>query len=328
MDYIVFDLEWNQCPYGKDKENPHLPFEIIEIGAVKLNSAKEIVDEFHQLVKPVVYDKMHFHTKEMIGLTMEELLEGAPFPHAVRDFLNWCGNKPVFCTWGMLDLSELQRNLKFYHMEELLPGPIYYYDVQKLFSLAFEEEKERKSLSFAVEHLQIPEEGDYHRALEDARYTGKVLKEIPDQVIRSNCSVDSYQNPKTKEEEIHILYTDREKYISREFTSKEEAMEDKEVLSLRCCNCHKPTRKRIKWFSNNTKLHIALGYCPKHGYMRGKIRMKKTESNRFYVIKTVKEVSEEEAKFIREKQIELRKKRQKRRKNKKNDNIQSRSSCL
>ena len=33
MDYVIFDLEWNQCPYGKEKENPKLPFEIIEIGA-------------------------------------------------------------------------------------------------------------------------------------------------------------------------------------------------------------------------------------------------------------------------------------------------------
>lgn len=38
MDYIVFDLEWNQCPYGKGQENERIPFEIIEIGAVKLNS--------------------------------------------------------------------------------------------------------------------------------------------------------------------------------------------------------------------------------------------------------------------------------------------------
>ena len=30
MDYVIFDLEWNQCPYGKGKENPKLPFEIID----------------------------------------------------------------------------------------------------------------------------------------------------------------------------------------------------------------------------------------------------------------------------------------------------------
>ena len=31
MNYVVFDLEWNQCPYGKEREVRRLPFEIIEI---------------------------------------------------------------------------------------------------------------------------------------------------------------------------------------------------------------------------------------------------------------------------------------------------------
>ena len=44
MNYIVFDLEWNQSPGGKRWSNSRLPFEIIEIGAVKLNEKKEIVD--------------------------------------------------------------------------------------------------------------------------------------------------------------------------------------------------------------------------------------------------------------------------------------------
>ena len=33
MNYIVFDLEWNQNPSGKKTRNDRLPFEIIEIGA-------------------------------------------------------------------------------------------------------------------------------------------------------------------------------------------------------------------------------------------------------------------------------------------------------
>ena len=38
MNYIVFDLEWNQSAEGKECSVEHMPFEIIEIGAVKLNS--------------------------------------------------------------------------------------------------------------------------------------------------------------------------------------------------------------------------------------------------------------------------------------------------
>ena len=50
MNYIVFDLEWNQNPAGKKSRNDKLPFEIIEIGAVKVNSRKEITDSFHRLI--------------------------------------------------------------------------------------------------------------------------------------------------------------------------------------------------------------------------------------------------------------------------------------
>ena len=124
MNYIVFDLEWNQCPYGKDKENQRLPFEIIEIGAVKLNGKKEMSGEFHRLVRPMVYKKLHFKTEEILDMDMEQLKEGDFFYKAVRDFFSWCGKDYIFCTWGNMDLLELQRNMKDYHLLDLLQGPV------------------------------------------------------------------------------------------------------------------------------------------------------------------------------------------------------------
>ena len=100
MDYIVFDLEWNQCPYGKGQENERIPFEIIEIGAVKLNSEKQIIDQYQVLIQPRVYKKLHFRTKEILHLEMEELENGVAFYKAIREFLKWCGESYQFCTWG------------------------------------------------------------------------------------------------------------------------------------------------------------------------------------------------------------------------------------
>ena len=77
MNYIVFDLEWNQCPYGKNREVKTLPFEIIEIGAIKLNKDREYVDRFHKIIKPVVYPKLHFRTKEIVHLDQDALEKGA-----------------------------------------------------------------------------------------------------------------------------------------------------------------------------------------------------------------------------------------------------------
>ena len=63
MNYIVFDLEWNQCPYGKNREVRELPFEIIEIGAVKLDADRNYVDSYERIVRPSVYKTLNYRTR-------------------------------------------------------------------------------------------------------------------------------------------------------------------------------------------------------------------------------------------------------------------------
>ena len=50
--FIVFDLEWNQNPGGKEASVERLPFEIFEIGAVKLNEEREKVADHPSLRVP------------------------------------------------------------------------------------------------------------------------------------------------------------------------------------------------------------------------------------------------------------------------------------
>ena len=91
MNYIVFDLEWNQSPGGKKYSNSRLPFEIIEIGAVKMNEQREVVDIFQRLVKPQVYNWIHDSIHEVIHVDYKDLADGVPFQQAVREFLKWRG---------------------------------------------------------------------------------------------------------------------------------------------------------------------------------------------------------------------------------------------
>ena len=141
MDYIVMDLEWNQNPYGKNNNHPDIPFEIIEIGAVKVN------------------DDLEVH------LTMEELNSGEDFRKVIRNFLNWCGDDYIFCTWGSMDLTELQKNMKHYGMERILEFPLFYVDLQKMYSLCYEDGHIKRTLSYAVEELNIKEDEQFHRAI-------------------------------------------------------------------------------------------------------------------------------------------------------------------
>ena len=155
MDYVIFDLEWNQNPDGRRHPDSRLPFEIIEIGAVKLNEKREIVDTFQCLIKPKVYHWIHDSIHEVIHVDYHELEKGIPFPRAIRRFLEWCGEEYRFFTWGDQDVMELQRNMKYYNLLKLMPGPVHYYDVQKLFSIKFEDGISRRSLEYATDYLQL-----------------------------------------------------------------------------------------------------------------------------------------------------------------------------
>ncbi len=311
MNYIVFDLEWNQCPYGKDREVKRLPFEIVEIGAVKLDQNRGLIDLYHRIIKPTVYRKLHYRTREIIHMSQEDLEQGMPFQEAIQEFLTWVGGDSIFCTWGTSDLTELQRNMKYYGLLSLLKGPLHYYDVQKLFAIQYETMKSRRGLEYAIDYLHLQKGQDFHRALADARYTAEIFQRIDKDVVLAYDSIDTYQNPREKKDEIHAVYNGYSKFISREFPSKEEAMEDQEVRATHCCLCGKNARKKLRWFSDGGKNYYCMACCPVHGYLKGKARMKRTDEGNIYVVKTIKVSSEEEASQIRRRKELLREKRRK-----------------
>ena len=140
---IVLDLEWNQSNIKEEAKTAELPFEIIEIGAIKCNEEKVMIGEFSELIKPAVYHEMHHITSKLIHMQIEELNRGRSFKVVMNEFLEWCGDNCIFCTWGPLDLTELQRNMNYYEMTPLSDGPIAFLDIQKIFSLAFRSEERR-----------------------------------------------------------------------------------------------------------------------------------------------------------------------------------------
>lgn len=315
MNYIVLDLEWNQGNTELETESEKLAFEIIEIGAIKLSDTYVMIGEFNELIRPRVYQKMHPITGQLIHLQMKELERGRLFKDVAGQFLNWCGKDYRFCTWGVLDLAELQHNMKFYEMEPLAQGPIPFLDVQKLFTLAYEgDSKTRRSLEYAIDFLKIEKDIPFHRAFSDAYYTAKVFaklaQEKPD--VLANLSYDVTNPPQRREDEIKIQFENYFKYISRQFADKAEALADKEVSSSKCYLCHCNLKKRVRWFTPNGKNYYCVAYCEKHGCLKGKIRVRRTEEGMVYIVKTTKFISEQEAEEIAQRYEHIKELRRKR----------------
>ena len=78
MNYIVLDLEWNQAG---DRHNRDfgLPFEILEIGAVKLNRKMKVIDTFDEIIKPQIYHSIHYITTKIINMDKTDFENGRPF---------------------------------------------------------------------------------------------------------------------------------------------------------------------------------------------------------------------------------------------------------
>lgn len=318
MNYIVFDLEWNQSSAGKEASLDHLPFEIFEIGAVKLNENMEKLSEFHRLIRPCVYRQMHFAISEVTHVTMDELIHrGEPFKQVMESFLEWCGDDYIFCTWGSMDLTELQRNMIYHGMEIPFASPLLFYDVQKLYSRLYSDGKTRESLDEAVNFFGLEANVPFHRALEDAEYTGGVLQRLDMDQVGEYVSVDYYRIPQCREEEFTLVFPDYSKFVSRGFATKEDAMSDKQVTDMVCYKCRRMLRKKIRWFSYGQRFYLCLAACPEHGPVKGKIRMKRSEDGSVFAIKTQKIVNSEGAELIARKKEDTKLRRAEREKAKK-----------
>lgn len=182
MNYIVLDLEFNQgFDFEKNKSVNLIPscrFEIIQIGAVKLDKNLNIIDKFNEYIRPNLYKDIHPYVEKITGLTKEFLNDKPFFQQVEPKFKKFIGNEEecIFCVWGKSDLRALYRNLSYYNYikKDLI---LKYIDLQ---------DKATKYLKFskggliglksAIEMFGLPIQEDFHDALNDAIYTAEIFK--------------------------------------------------------------------------------------------------------------------------------------------------------
>lgn len=320
MNYIVMDLEWNQCSSGQSGENPKLPFEVIEIGATKLDDKFNIIGQYGSIIKPRIYRRLHPKIRELLNYDESLLKTGRPFDVVFREFKKWCGDNYMFCTWGPLDLTYLQQNMDFYYMKQY-EFPLKFYNLQEIYAMNHYGDKTlMPSLEKAVTELDITIDEPFHCAKNDAFYTAKVFQKMNHKKLSDMFSVDYYRYPTCEEEELTFQHANYTEFISQCYEDKKEALNNKEITAMKCPKCNKKISKKIKWFVNNSSTQISVGKCWSHGLICGKIRFKNTKDGKIFVIKTLERINKKEFERIRERQEELRQKRKEKRQQKKSAN--------
>ena len=88
MHYIIIDLEWNQplshMSSAFRRVGDRLMFEMIQIGAVKLDERRRLVGSFSTLITPEFYMKLHPRIHRITGIAQEDLADAPRFINYIR----------------------------------------------------------------------------------------------------------------------------------------------------------------------------------------------------------------------------------------------------
>ena len=277
MQYIVLDLEWNQpisyhSPAYKSVGGKLL-FELIQIGAVRVNESMQVVDSFSQMIQPQHYVRLHPRIARITHITQEELAVAPEFNEAVAAFAAWCGEDYVLLTWGCDDISVLNQNMTFFKCDTPLAK---IYDVQKYFGDVMGSPKERKGLKAAMELMQIdPDEENmpFHNAVNDAYYTALVFARLP----HPEKVLNYPQTPRKLE---HLERKKKESTAILRVRSMKDALKSTAAMKPPCPVCGKRMEVPEGYVLQRNDQYMALADCPDHGLAFVKLAFGKNDEGK------------------------------------------------
>ena len=304
MHYIIIDLEWNQ-PLNYQSQvyrevGDRLIFEMIQIGAVKVDDRFQVVDSISIPIHPQHYVKIHPRIKRMTHLGSEELADAPTFLDAMDQFAAWCGEDYVLLTWGCDDVSVLKQNMDFFGCTVSLP-PLC--DIQRLFSDVYKC-KERKGLKAAMDMLEIePDENRFfHNALHDAYYTALVFAKLPD-------PTEVLKYPQQPKQLIRQGRVERTRLKGECYDSVKQAVNSENALAPRCPVCGKKTKLEEEGYVRQTAdKYIGLCTCPHHGPLMVRLRFQTSAGGKCIMSMTLDKATPSNRAYVHTKRLQMQQK--------------------
>ncbi len=171
--FLIIDLE---ATCSDDKTIRRRDMEIIEIGAVMLNSSTwEIDSEFQQFIKPVRHPKLTEFCTQLTTIKQQDVDNAPNFIEVISDLKEWMSSFPnyVFCSWGEYDKNQFIQDCKYHQIP--YPFATEHINIKKEFS-EYLETSHKFGMAQALQHLGIKLQGTHHRGIDDARNIAAIFK--------------------------------------------------------------------------------------------------------------------------------------------------------
>ena len=173
---LVVDLEATCCA---NNEFPRYEMEIIEIGAVLLDSENKTISTFQTFVKPTLNPILTDFCKELTTITQDQVDTAPSFNIAMTSFLNWVHEYVIvfydFYSWGDFDKNIISRqakqlNYKNPKLDVLLSN---HFNLKQIF--ADRNGVKPMGVSSALKFKGLKFENQQHRAIYDAINIAKLI---------------------------------------------------------------------------------------------------------------------------------------------------------
>ena len=295
MNYIILDMEWNQPWPGSPSSKKVLPVqirgEIIQLGAVRVTEDQQVADEFQVMINPKYYRRLNRRVSKLTGIKESRLREeGIPFPEAMKQFQDWCGNDSIFLTWGFDDITILRENLRLYGISEDWTGR--WYNAQMIFNAQTDGSSSQKALKTAMEIFEIEATRPAHDALGDAYHTALICARLD-----LKRGTQEYQQA-LKNHENGFHGAELPGCISRKvfhgYTDKHAALNAMTGEENKCPVCGRQMLGS-RWFAQPGHRYMDLATCPDHGKFLIRVRLSEQPDGTVRVSRLTYEATSEAA---------------------------------
>ena len=263
MNYIVLDLEFNQ-PSSKEElvlEPFPFCFEVIQIGAIKMDEKFKIQETIDIQVKPFYYKHIGNAVRNRIEIYSQSFQQLMTFSEAYERFIDFCGKEYCVFTWGTTDIDILNKNAIIHGLQP--NNPVMCFDVQKLFNEYIGANKRQISLRDAVGKMHL-ERYVVHNAFNDAYSTAEILSKLMIEPQKAHAI--------NRKIEINDML-----YINEECFSKADALQRAQESKVNCSCGAKTQVEQMIVLGKSKAISTSQCICGKEYFIV--VKMLKNKSN-------------------------------------------------